>query len=82
MKALSLNRWTSREFSVTAPGVEKTSKGDDQRKCQSLQLGPHEESNIILKTPVHLKGDQSRIFFGRTDAEAEAPILWPPDVKN
>ena len=32
--------------------------------------------------PVHPKGDQSWIFFGRTDAEAETPILWPPDVKN
>ena len=31
--------------------------------------------------PVHLKGNQSWIFIGRTD-EAEAPILWPPDVKN
>ena len=32
--------------------------------------------------PVHPKGNQSRIFIGRTDAEAETPILWPPDVKN
>ena len=32
--------------------------------------------------PVHLKGDQSWVFVGRTDAEAETPILWPPDVKN
>ena len=32
--------------------------------------------------PVHSKGDQSWVFFGRTDAEAETPILWPPDVKN
>ena len=32
--------------------------------------------------PVHPKGDQSWIFIGRTDAEAETPILWPPDVKN
>ena len=32
--------------------------------------------------PVHLKGDQSWIFTGRTDAEAEIPILWPPDAKN
>ena len=32
--------------------------------------------------PVHPKGDQSWIFIGRTDAEAEAPILWPPDAKN
>ena len=32
--------------------------------------------------PVHLKGNQSWIFIGRTDAEAEAPILWPPDAKS
>ena len=32
--------------------------------------------------PVNPKGNQSWIFIGRTDAEAEAPILWPPDVKN
>ena len=32
--------------------------------------------------PEHSKGDQSGVFIGRTDAEAEAPILWPPDVKN
>ena len=32
--------------------------------------------------PVHLKGDQSWVFIGRTDAEAETPVLWPPDAKN
>ena len=32
--------------------------------------------------PVHPKGDQSWVFIGRTDAEAETPILWPSDVKN
>ena len=32
--------------------------------------------------PVHPKGNQSWIFTGRTEAEAEAPILWPPDAKN
>ena len=32
--------------------------------------------------PVHPKGNQSRIFVGRTEAEAETPTLWPPDVKN
>ena len=32
--------------------------------------------------PAHLKGNQSWIFIGRTDAEAETPKLWPPDVKN
>ena len=32
--------------------------------------------------PVHPKGNQSWIFLGRIGAEAETPILWPPDVKN
>ena len=32
--------------------------------------------------PVHPKGNQFFIFSGRTDAEAETPILWPPDAKN
>ena len=32
--------------------------------------------------PVHPKGDQSWVFIGRTDAEAETPILWPPHVKS
>ena len=32
--------------------------------------------------PVHPKGDQSWVFTGRIDVEAEAPILWPPDVKS
>ena len=32
--------------------------------------------------PVYSKGNQSWIFIGRTDAEAETPILWPPDEKN
>ena len=32
--------------------------------------------------PVHSKGDQSWVFIGRTDVEAETPILWPPDAKN
>ena len=32
--------------------------------------------------PVHPKGNQSWIFIGRTEAEAETPILWPPDMKS
>ena len=32
--------------------------------------------------PVHPKGDQSWVFIGRTDAEAETPLLWPPHAKN
>ena len=31
---------------------------------------------------VNPKGNQPRIFIGRTDAEAETPVLWPPDVKS
>ena len=42
------------------------------------------ESSLDCKEikPVNPKGDQSGIFTGRTEAEAETPILWPPDVKN
>ena len=42
------------------------------------------ESSLDCKEiqPVHPKADQSWVFIGRTDAEAETPILWPPDVKN
>ena len=32
--------------------------------------------------PVHPKGNQSQVFFGRTDAEAETPVLWPPPAKS
>ena len=32
--------------------------------------------------PVHSKGGQSRVFIGRTDVEAETPILWPPNAKS
>ena len=36
----------------------------------------------LIYWPVHPKGNQPWIFIGRTDGEAEIPILWPPDVKN
>ena len=32
--------------------------------------------------PVHSKGDQSWVFFGRNDVKAETPVLWPPDAKS
>ena len=32
--------------------------------------------------PVNCKGDQSWVFIGRTDAEAETPVLWPPHAKS
>ena len=42
------------------------------------------ESTLDCKEiqPVHPKGDQSWVFIGRTDVEAETPILWPPDAKS
>ena len=42
------------------------------------------ESPLICEEikPINLKGNLSWIFIGRTDAEAETPIFWPPDVKN
>ena len=39
------------------------------------------ENPLDIK-PVNLKGNQPGMFIGRTDAEAEAPILWPPDAKS
>ena len=50
----------------------------------TLVLEKNLESPLDSKVikPVDPKGNQSWIFIGRTDAEAEAPILWPPDVKN
>ena len=47
--------------------LEKTPKSP--LDCKEIQL-------------VHPKGNQSSIFIGKTDAKAEAPILWPPDAKN
>ena len=42
------------------------------------------ESSLDTKEikPVNTKGNQPWMFIGRTDAEADAPILWPPNVKN
>ena len=47
-------------------------------------VGENSESPLDCKEikPVNSKRNQSWIFFGRTDAEAEAPILWPPVVNN
>ena len=38
--------------------------------------------NFREMQPVHPKGDQFWVFIGRTDAEAETPILWPPHAKS
>ena len=50
----------------------------------NVVLGKTLESALNCKEiqPVHPKGNQSWVFIGRTDGEAETPILWPPDAKN
>ena len=50
----------------------------------TVQLEKTLESPLDCKEiqPVHSKGNQSWIFIGRIIAEAETPILWPPDAKN
>ena len=47
-------------------------------------IGEDSESPLDCKEiqPAHPKGDQSWVFIGRTDAEAETPVLWPPDEKS
>ena len=54
------------------------------KNCWTAVLEKTLESPLDCKEiqPVDYKGNQSWIFIGRTDAEPEAPILWPPDVKN
>ena len=47
--------------------------------CWRRLLSPLDYKEI---QPVHPKGNQSWIFIGGTDAKAEAPLLWPPDMKN
>ena len=51
---------------------------------QTMVLEKALESPLDCKKikPVHAKGNQPWIFIGRTDAEAETPILWPPDENN
>ena len=61
--------WASKNWRIWTVVLEKTPESPlDFRENQPLG--------------VHPKGDQSWLFIGRTDAEPETPILWPPDVKN
>ena len=57
----------AKELMLLNCGVEKTL--ESPLDCKEIQ-------------PVHSKGDQSWVFIGRTDVEAEIPILWPPDAKS
>ena len=59
--------WVPKNWCFWTVVLEKTL--ESPLDCKEIQRVSH-------------KGDQSWIFIGRTDAEAEAPILWPPDVKN
>jgi len=55
-----------------------------KKKKGTLMLYKTPESPLDCKEiqPVNPKGDQSWVFIGRTDAEAETPVLWPPHVKS
>ena len=75
-------------FSVVMYGCESwTIKKAEPRKSDAFELwcwrrllrGPLDCKEIQT---VHSKGDQSWVFIGGTDTEAETPILWPPDVKS
>ena len=59
--------WVLKNWGFWAVVLEKTL--ESPLDCKKIQ-------------PVHPKGDQSWVFIGRTDAEAEVPIFWPPDVKS
>ena len=75
-------------FPVVMYGRESwtVKKAERQRidAFQSVVLEKTLESPLDCKEiqPVHPKGDQSWVFFGRNDAEAEAPVLWPPHAKS
>ena len=74
-------------FPVVMYGCESwTIKKAEHRRSDAFKLWCWRtlESPLNCKEiqPVHPKGDQSWIFIGRTDAEAETLILWPPYVKN
>ena len=75
------------DFPVVMYGCESwTVKKAERRRIDAFALWRWRslESPLDCKEiqPIHPKGDRSWVFIGRTDAEAETPILWPPHVKN
>ena len=62
-----IEKWALKNLCFWSVVLEKTL--ETSLGCKEIQL-------------VHPKGNKSWIFIGRTDAEGETPILWPPDVKN
>ena len=75
-------------FPIVMYGCENwTVKKAECRRIDAFELWFLEktlESSLDCKEiqPVHSKGDQSWVFIGRTDVEAEIPILWPPYGKS
>ena len=73
-------------FPVVIYGCESwTIKTAEHRRIDDFELWCWRRLLIVPCKeiqPVHPKGDQSWVFIGRTDVEAETPILWPPDAKN
>ena len=74
-------------FPVVMYGCESwTVKKAEHRRIDAFELRCWRrlESPLDCKEiqPVHSEGDQSWVFFGRTDAKAETPILWPPHAKS
>ena len=52
------------------------------RACYVLEKTLESPLDCKEIQPVHPKGDQSWVFIGRTDAEAETPVVWPPHAKS
>ena len=74
-------------FPVVMYGCESwTIKKAERRRIDAFELWYWRRLESPLDCeeiqPVHPKGDQSWVFIGRTDVEAETPILWPPDEKS
>ena len=75
-------------FPVVMSGCESwTIKKPEPRRIDAFELRCWRRLLRVLWTAgrsnqVHPKGDQSWVIIGRTDAEAETPILWPPDAKS
>ena len=72
-------------FPVVRYGCKSwTMKKAECRVLLTVVLEKTLESPLDFKEiqPVHSEGDQSWVFFGRNDAKAEAPILWPPHTKS
>ena len=70
-------------FPVVMYGCESwTVKKAEHRRINAFELWCWSPLDCTEIRPIHPKGNQFWIFIGRTDAEAETPILWPPDAKS